>query len=83
LSFYPRGLSARSRCRRPFDWLLRTATSLSERLLQDERVVPSACNNLAVRWAALYGHLAVRTTAGRRARRSVGRRQLRCPTSCL
>jgi hypothetical protein len=30
-----------------------------ERLLQDERVDPSASNNFAIQWAAQFGHLAV------------------------
>jgi hypothetical protein len=32
--------------------------SVVERLLQDKRVDPSACDNYAVRWAAQFGHLA-------------------------
>jgi hypothetical protein len=44
----------------PCDWLLQNGhLAVVERLLQDERVDPSADDNYAVRWAAQNGHLAV------------------------
>ena len=61
-----------------------TSRSLND-CCEDERVDPSADDNSAIATGLLCkGHLADRrTTASRRARRPVGRRQLRRPMGCF